>query len=143
LKPNQKSRDSVLHSRSTSVERLHRLTVYGRWFTAIALWLSVGILSLWTMRRDIDLWFENFTWVSVLYALVAHPIAAFGLCICIAMTLSVLVWQSRNILWGLSRQEELRLVRQVRKIRATGPRHLLWKWVIKKSYSSRGWMSGH
>jgi hypothetical protein len=136
LKSHRKYQDSVLNSRSIAVERLHRLTVYGRWLTVVVLWSSVGVLSLWSLRREIDLWFAHFTWVSVLYALVHDPFAAFGLCLCVAMTLSVLVWQSRNILWGLSRKEELRLVRQVRQIRATGSRHLLWKWVIKR-YSNR------
>jgi hypothetical protein len=132
LKSNRKSQDSVLNSRSITVERLHRLTVYGRWLTVVVLWSSAGAIGLWSLRREINLWLENFTWVSVLYALIAHPLAAFGLCVCMVMTLSVLVWQSRNILWGLSRKEELRLVRQVRQIRATGSRHILWKWVINK-----------
>lgn len=131
MKPNQKPRYSVLHSRSKSIERLHHLTVCGRWLMVVVLWSSIGLLGLWSMRHEIELWLENFTWVSVLYSLISHPFAALGLGICVAMTLSVLVWQSRNILWGLSREEELRLVRQVRRIRAVGSRHLLWKWVIK------------
>jgi len=132
LKPKCAFPNSVLQSRSIAVERLHRLTVWGRWLTVVVLWLSIGVASLWNLRSEIELWIEHFTWVSVLYALIFNPFSTLGLGLCVAMTLSVLVWQSRNILWGLSREEELRLVRQVRKIRAAGSRHLLWKWVIGK-----------
>lgn len=116
--------------------RLHRLTVCGRWLSVAILWSTLGALSVWSLRREIELWFAHFTWVSVLYALIYHPFAALGLGICVSMTLSVLVWQSRNILWGLSRKEELHLVRQVRRIRVRGSGHPLWKWVIQPSVRS-------
>lgn len=137
MKSKRQKPDTVIHSRSIAVARLHRITVYTRWLTVVILWSIVGTLSLWSLRREIELWLAYFTWVSVLYALVSHPLAALGLGICISMTLSVLVWQSRNILCGLSRKEELHLVRQVRRIRAMGTRHPLWKWVIPKSGSRR------
>ena len=38
------------------LQRLHRLTVYGRWLFVILLWVRIGFLSLWGMRLEIVLW---------------------------------------------------------------------------------------
>ena len=129
----KKARASVFDSPSPEIERLHRLTVYARWGIVTLLWISLGVASIWMLRREIALWFEHFTWVAVWYALRAHPIAGFGLFFCTGMTLSVLVWQSRNILWGMPKAEQLRLAREVRRIREVGPRHPLWKWICRES----------
>ncbi|MBE9041635.1 hypothetical protein IQ235_12675 [Oscillatoriales cyanobacterium LEGE 11467] len=128
----KKARVDVLDSASPEIERLHRLTVYARWAIVSVLWMSLGLWSLWALRREIALWLEHFTWVAVWYALRAHPISGFGLFFCTGMTLSVLIWQSRNILWGLPKSEQLSLARQVRRIRETGPSHPLWKWVVRQ-----------
>ncbi|MDY6938160.1 MAG: hypothetical protein SWY16_10885 [Cyanobacteriota bacterium] len=127
----KKSRVSVLDSASPEIERLHRLTVYFRWAVVTLLWVSLGTSSLWILRREIALWLDLFTWVAVWYALRAHPIAGFGLFFCTGMTLSVLVWQSRNIIWGLPKPEQRRLARQVHRIQEAGPSHPLWKWVCR------------
>lgn len=113
------------------VERLHQLTVYSRWLVVILLWLSVGSLSLWGLRGEIALWLQYFTWVAVRYGLYYNPLPALGLVICIAMTASVLVWQSRNILLGLPHEEQRRLEQQVYRIRQQGASHPLWKWVCQ------------
>ena len=113
------------------VERLHRLTVYGRWLFVILLWVSIGFLSLWGLRLEIVLWRQYFTWVAVRYGLYYNPLPTFGLAFCIGMTVAVLVWQSRNILLGLSRPEQRRLEQQVYRIRQQGPSHPLWKWVCQ------------
>lgn len=113
------------------LEKLHRLTVYGRWLTVLALWLTVGAWSLWQLRYNIELMEEYFTWAALRYGLHFNPIPTVGLSVCIAMTASVLVWQSRNILWGLSQTEQKRLVQQVRQIRREGKSHPLWKWVCQ------------
>jgi len=47
------------------------------------------------------------------------------------VTTSVLVWQSRNILWGLPLAEQEKLKKQVYRIRQQGSSHPLWKWVCQ------------
>ncbi|MBW4419706.1 MAG: hypothetical protein KME13_10810 [Myxacorys californica WJT36-NPBG1] len=113
----------------TSVRKLHRLTVLGRWIVVIGLWLTVGLLSLWSLRESISLLQQYFTWAAVRHGLARHPIAAIGLGLCVGMTVSTLVWQSRNILFGLSKVEQKRLEARVLKIRYQGANHPLWKWI--------------
>jgi len=111
------------------VQRLHQLTVYGRWLFVICLWLTIAPLSLWNLHAEIALWQQYFTWVAVRYGLLYHPLSTLGLAFCIGMTTAVLIWQSRNILIGLPPQEKERLEKQVYRIRQQGPTHPLWKWV--------------
>jgi hypothetical protein len=113
------------------VERLHRLSVYGRWLFVICCWLSLGLLGIWGLREEIQLWREHFTWAAVRYGLAYNRLSAISVAFCVGMTAAVLVWQSRNILQGLSEQEQYRLVQKVEEIRSVGSRHPLWKWVIK------------
>ncbi|NEP77303.1 MAG: hypothetical protein F6K17_30755 [Okeania sp. SIO3C4] len=120
--------DPVLKVR---VERLYRLIIYVRWLIVGLLWMSIGVLSIWSLRREISLWVEHFTWIAVRYALIYHRLPTLGLGLCIGMTTAVLVWQSRHILWGLSPEEQKRLEEKVCQISAQGPSNLLWKWVIK------------
>lgn len=115
------------------VQRLHQLTVYGRWLFVGCLWVTIAPVCLWNLRFEFLLWQEYFTWVGVRYALAFHPFAAVGLAFCIGMTVSVLVWQSRNILIGLPQPEKQRLEKQVLKIRQQGPSHPLWKLVMGNS----------
>ena len=112
------------------VQRLHKLTVYGRWLTVILLWISVGSLSIWALRSEIALWLENFTWAAVRYGLYFHRWPTLGLGLCLGMTLAVLTWQGRNLVRGLPLREKQRLEEQVRRIRQQGPSHPLWKWVV-------------
>ncbi len=113
------------------VQRLHQLTVYGRWLVVGLLWVSIGFLSLWGLRAEIALWRQYFTWVAVRYGLYYNPLPTFGLALCIGMTVSVLVWQSRNILLGLPSEEQQRLEKQVYRIRQQGQSHPLWKRVCQ------------
>ncbi|TAG93655.1 MAG: hypothetical protein EAZ09_13690 [Oscillatoriales cyanobacterium] len=113
------------------VQRLHKLTVYGRWLTVIFLWISVGSLSIWGLRDEIALWIENLTWAAVRYGLYFHRWPTLGLGLCLGMTLAVLTWQGRNLLRGLPLREKQRLEEQVRRIREQGPSHPLWKWVCR------------
>ncbi|MEG3849415.1 hypothetical protein [Microcoleus sp. herbarium13] len=115
------------------VQRLHKLTVYGRWLTVILLWISVGSLSIWGLRGEIALWLEHFTWAAVRYGLYFHRWPALGLVLCLGMTL-VALRQSRNVR-GLQEREKQGLEQQVRRIRQQGPSHPLWKWVCKGSSS--------
>ncbi len=113
------------------IKRLHRLTVYSRWFVVIVLWLTVAPLSLWGLRSSIELWIEYFTWAAVRLGLQYHWLSTIGLALCVGMTLAVLVWQSRNILFGLPAQEIQHLTQQVLRIRRQGMSHPLWQWVCR------------
>jgi hypothetical protein len=128
MEPEKSTIDSSL---AYQVQRLHQLTVYGRWLFAGFLWLTVAPVCLWNLRNDITLWREYFTWVAVRYALFYRPLSTIGLAFCIGMTMSVLIWQSRNILFGLPQQEKERLEQQVYRIRKQGSTHPLWRFVIK------------
>ena len=117
------------------VQRLHKLIVYGRSLTVILVWISVGSLSIWGLRNEIALWLEYFTWAAVRYGLYFHRWPTFGLVLCLAITLVVFPWQSRNMLEELPLREKQGLEKQVRYIRQQGPSHPLWKWVCKGSSS--------
>ncbi len=113
------------------VQRLHQLTVYGRWLFVGCLWLTIAPLCLWNLRAEIAVWQQYFTWVAVRYGLFYHPLSTLGLAFCIGMTVAVLVWQSRNILVGLPQPEKERLEKQVCRIRQQGTTHPLWKWICQ------------
>ncbi len=113
------------------LQKLHRLTVYGRWLFSSCLWLIIAPFCLWDLRVEISLLQQYFTWVGLRYAIIFHPLSTFGLSLCIGMTTSVLVWQSRNILWGLTLEEQRNLKKQVYRIRQQGSSHPLWKWVCQ------------
>ncbi len=102
---------------------------YGRWIIVLTLWLTVGLISLWQFRYRIQLLIDSFTWVALRYGLAYHQGAAFGLSLCFGMTIAVLGWQSRTLLFGLSKPEQLRLQQQAVRIRQQGPTHPLWRWV--------------
>jgi hypothetical protein len=112
-----------------AIDRLHQLTVWGRWLTVAVLWGTVGLWSLWQLRKTWETLRDYFTWSAIRVGLIFHPIAAIGLALCIGMTLSVLIWQSRNVIWGLPDSEQASLKRRVLKIQQQGPSHPLWRWV--------------
>jgi len=120
--------DAVFHQQML---RLHRLTVYARWSLVSLLWLTVAPLCLWELRSEIQLWHDYFTWAAVRYGLAYHRFATFGLAMCIGLTVSVLLWQSRNILFGISDRQVKRLEKQVSSIRQRGVSHPLWRWVCR------------
>jgi hypothetical protein len=113
------------------VDNLYHVTVYARWLVIGLLWLTIGAYSLWDLRYPISLIRSDFTWAAVKYGLIFQPIPAVGLCLCIGMMTGTLVWQSRNIIWGIPKKEQQRLIRQVANIRRQGSSHPLWKWVVK------------
>ncbi len=115
------------------VERLHRLTVYSRWTVVGLCWVIVGPISFWGLRREIGLWMAHFTWAAVRYGLFFNRLPALGLFFCTGLTTAVLLWQSRNILWGLPELERRRLEQQVWQIRQQGRSHPLWNWVCRAS----------
>jgi hypothetical protein len=113
------------------VQKLHQFTVYGRWLFTACSWLIIAPFCLWDLRTEISLWQQYFTWVALRYAIIFHPLSSLGLSFCISVTASVLVWQSRNILWGLPLEEKDRLKKQVYRIRQQGSTHPLWRWVCQ------------
>lgn len=131
--PDQETPDARL---TLEITRLHRLTVYSRWLLVFTLWLTVAPLSLWGLRSSISLWLEYFTWAAVRLGLQYHWLSTMGLALCVGMTLSVLIWQSRNILFGLPAQEVRRLRQQVLRIRRQGISHPLWQWVCGQASPS-------
>lgn len=114
------------------VERLYRLMVYGRWCAVGGLWLTVGALSVWGLRYPISLLLDYFTWSAVRYGLAFNRLPAIGLTTCIGFTVAVLLWQSHNVLFGLSKHDRQQLERQVQRIRLQGHSHPLWKWVCQR-----------
>lgn len=124
--PNLSERDPKFQA---AVQRLHELTVLGRWLVVIVLWLTLGSASLWGLRYPISLMREYFTWAALRNGLAYHPIAAMGLGLCIGLTLGVLIWQSRNILFGLPKNQQRRLETMVLRIQQQGASHPLWKWI--------------
>lgn len=115
------------------VERLHNLTVWGRWLLVVVLWITIAPVSLWALRDEIALLQQYFTWAALKYGLAYNTLPAVGLALCYGMTAAVLIWQSRNILWGMPLQEQRRLEKQVNRIRQQGASHPLWKWVCGRS----------
>jgi hypothetical protein len=111
------------------IQKLHQLTIYGRWLFVLLLWLSIAPWSLWSLRSEIALGRDYFTWVLVRYAIVYNRLPIFALAFCVAMTTAVLVWQTRNILFGLPKAEKQRLQQQVIKISQQGKSHPLWKFI--------------
>ncbi|MCL2931110.1 MAG: hypothetical protein MGG11_02060 [Trichodesmium sp. MAG_R03] len=115
------------------VQRLYRLNIYCTWLIAVFLWISIGSLSIWSLRKEISLLVDHFTWVSVYYALAYNKLPAFGLGLCLGITTAILVLQSRHVLWGISPEEQKKLEQKVRQINHQGPTHFLWKWIIQKN----------
>ncbi|WP_310421708.1 hypothetical protein [Chamaesiphon sp. VAR_48_metabat_135_sub] len=113
------------------IDNLYRLNLYGRWAVIALTWFTIGLYSLWELRYPISLIQEDFTWAAVKYGLIFNLVPAIGLCLCVGMMTGTLVWQSRNIIWGLPKKEQQRLIQQVGNIRKQGSSHPLWKWVVK------------
>ena len=115
-----------------AIDRLHRLNVIGRWLTLLILWLTVGGWSLWQLRKTWQILQDYFTWSAIRVGLMFHPIAAVGLGLCIGLTLSTLIGQSRNLIWGLPDYEKASLRGRVLKIQQQGRSHPLWNRVWKQ-----------
>jgi hypothetical protein len=119
--------DPLDPSFSADLERLHQLTVWWRWAVVLGLWLTIGALSLWGMRVNLWLMSQYFTWSALRYTFLFNRWSAMGILICTVMTLSVLLWQSRNILFGRSREDQRRLHEQLVRIKQQGESHPLWR----------------
>lgn len=111
------------------VTRLYLLSIYGRWLFVAVSWLTLGVYALWNLREEIAICLDYFTWAALYYGLHFNFVPTLCLAFCIGVTVSVLVWQSRNLIWGLPADEKRQLERQVKKIVAKGKKHPLWKWI--------------
>ena len=118
-------------SLNKQIQKLHRITVYMRWLTVMLCWLTLGLFGLWGLRHEISLWFDYFTWSAVRYAIYFNFLPSLCLAFCLGITLSVLVWQSRNIIWGLPTEEKYLLQKKVKRILAAGSSHPLWKFIVE------------
>jgi hypothetical protein len=108
------------------IEYLRQHMMRNWWWLCLALWLTIGALSLWGLRADLRLLSEYFTWAAVKFMLVYNRAAAMGLGLCFGLTLALLYAESRHILWGLSKIERLQLTHRLEKIREQGPSHPQW-----------------
>lgn len=113
------------------VDKYYQLTIYLRWIVVVSLWLTLGVYGIWGIRHEIGLWLDYFTWSAVRYGLAFNIVPTLCLAVCIGMTLSVLLLQSRHIIWGLSDKEKYYLEQKVEKILNTGSSHPFWKWIHK------------
>lgn len=113
------------------VQQLYRVMVYGRWSLVLLLWLIVAPLCLWNLRSEIALWLDYFTWTALRYSIIYNRIPALGLSLCIGLTVSVLIWQSRNLLSGMPATQRKQLEQEVIRIRTQGKTHPLWHWICK------------
>ncbi|NEP00498.1 MAG: hypothetical protein F6K58_17820 [Symploca sp. SIO2E9] len=129
---NYKSKRELDSIFKVQVERLHKLNVCSRWLLVFLLWMTLAPLSLWGWRYEISLLRSHFTWAALRYGIIYNRLPAIGIATCIGMTASVLVWQSRNILWGMPLPERKRLEQRVRRICKQGPTHPLWKWICHR-----------
>ncbi|MEO0768342.1 MAG: hypothetical protein AAFY72_02750 [Cyanobacteria bacterium J06649_4] len=107
------------------------------WKICLGIWLTVGIGCLWWIRRDLVEISEYFTWAAVRSIFLYQRPAGTGLAFCIALTFVLLLSESRQILWGISKDERKRLLINLQRIHAQGPSHPQWK-VIRPDESLKG-----
>ncbi len=112
---------------ASEIESLRQHMMRNWWWICLALWLTVGLLSLWWVRADLQELREYFTWAAVRSMLATHRAAAVGIGLCYGLTLALLYAESRHILLGLSKSERQQLTSRLKKIREQGPSHPQWK----------------
>ena len=97
------------------------------WRVCLVLWLTVGLLSLWGLRSELQELREYFTWAAVRATIYFERLPSVGLIACFAITFGLLLSESRQILFGLSAGERSRLLAQLNKINQQGTSHPQWK----------------
>ncbi len=116
---------------SPEAKRLLALQIRVRWGIVGLIWLVLGGPSLWLLRADIRRLLEFFTWAGVKYPLLYQPKVGFCLCVCVAITLTTLMWQCKFEWLGPSAAERRELEKLAASIRQRGPKHFLWSWVME------------
>lgn len=112
---------------ASEIESLRQHMMRSWWWVCLVLWLTVGLLSLWWVRADLQELREYFTWAAVRSMLANNRAAAVGIGLCYGLTLALLYAESRHILRGLSKGERQQLTSRLKKIRAQGSSHPQWK----------------
>ncbi len=112
---------------ASEIESLRQHMMRSWWWVCLGLWLTVGLLSLWWVRADLQELREYFTWAAVRSMLANNRAAAVGIGLCYGLTLALLYAESRHILRGLSKGERQQLTSRLKKIRAQGSSHPQWK----------------
>lgn len=110
-----------------AIEALRQQMMRDWWRVCLAVWLTVGLISLWWLRSEFQELIEYFTWAAVRATIYFETIPSVGLIACIALTFGLLLSESRQILFGLSAGERSRLLAQLNKINEQGPSHPQWK----------------
>ncbi len=85
------------------------------WLATLGLWLTVGSLSLWALRRTWHQLGDYFTWAALKYGLAFNRPAAIGLGLCVGLTVALLMKESRFLLFGLTRKEQRDLQRALQR----------------------------
>ncbi len=126
---NSKSKNRIIIEPGTEreIEYLRQYQMKNWWWLCLAIWLTIGVFSLWSMRSDLAEMREYFTWTAVRYMLAYNRLAAMGLGLSIGLTIATLYAESRHILFGLSISEQHQLAGRLAKIQAQGPSHPQWK----------------
>ncbi len=114
----------------SQIQRLHALNVRGRWLVIGGCWLAILPPALWHLRAEVALLRSHFTLTALRYAIEFNLAWSLALGGCVGLTLGTLLWQSGNILRGWAPAYRRGLEKRVARIRATGPRHPLWRWVV-------------
>lgn len=108
------------------IERLRVILLRRWWRTSLLLWLTVGSLSLWSLRGEWAMLRQYFTWTAVRYVIAYNRLASLGLGLCVGLTVALLVAESRHIVFGLTRSERQRLNQLHHQVLQQGPTHPLW-----------------
>lgn len=104
--PRHRPHDRSIVRADSHTVALYRRFVRWRWQLVAWAWLAIGVPSAWALRQELGLWQQYFSWVSLRYAIVYHRWPAMGLGLCLGLTVALLVWQSRAMIWGLSVRDQ-------------------------------------
>jgi len=85
------------------------------WLVTLTLWASVGVVSVWSLRRTWQQLADYFTWAALRYGLAFNRLAAIGLGLCLGLTVALLVKQARFLLFGLTAAERQDLLKALNK----------------------------
>ena len=96
---------------------LHRRWLRRWWLTTLGLWSSIGVISLWSLRRTWHQLADHFTWAALRYGLAFNRFAAVGLGLCLGLTVVLLAKQARFLLFGLTPTERQDLIKALSKRR--------------------------
>lgn len=88
------------------------------WLTVLVLWASVGVVSIWSLRRTWQQLADYFTWSALRYGLAFNRLAAIGLGLCLGLTVALLVKEVRFFFFGLTQIERQDLIKALQKRRS-------------------------